>query len=194
MSAPSEPRGDDPEVAAAKRVLRREARARRQAAASPEATDAALNHLAGFLAAHEGRPLSAYLPIESEIDARPFMLRWPGPVGVPIVDGPRKPLRFALWNPDTATEGGPLGTQVPIDAEPMRPEVLIVPLLAFDAAGRRLGYGGGYYDRTLAGLRAEGPVVAVGLAYAAQEFPEVPHGPTDQPLDAIATEAGLYRF
>jgi len=74
------------------------------------------------------------------------------------------------------------------------PEVVIVPLVAFDASGYRLGYGGGFYDRTLELLRANGPVLAVGFAYAAQELPAVPVEPTDQPLDAILTERGLTKF
>ena len=65
-----------------------------------------------------------------------------------------------------------------------------MPLLAFDARGYRLGYGGGFYDRTLEGLRARGPVCAVGFAYGAQEVAQVPTEPTDQPLDLIVTEAG----
>ncbi len=74
----------------------------------------------------------------------------------------------------------------------MTPEVLLVPMLAFDRSGYRLGYGGGYYDRTLAALRAAGRVLAVGIAYAAQEVPSVPHGPRDERLDWIATDAGAW--
>ena len=69
-----------------------------------------------------------------------------------------------------------------------------MPLLAFDGQGTRLGYGGGYYDRTLAALRAAGAVRAIGIAYAGQEVPKVPHGPHDQRLDAVLTENGLTRF
>jgi 5-formyltetrahydrofolate cyclo-ligase len=74
------------------------------------------------------------------------------------------------------------------------PQILIVPLLAFDARGYRLGYGGGFYDRTLQGLRAAGPVTAIGFAYNAQEVAQVPTEPTDQPLDFIVTEAGIRAF
>ena len=69
-----------------------------------------------------------------------------------------------------------------------------MPLVAFDARGYRLGYGGGFYDRTLEGLRARGPVTAIGFAFAAQELEEVPVEPTDQPLDRIITEAGEIRL
>jgi 5-formyltetrahydrofolate cyclo-ligase len=77
---------------------------------------------------------------------------------------------------------------VPEAGEEIRPEVLIVPLVAFDRSGTRLGYGGGFYDRTLAMLRAQGPVHAVGFAYAAQEAPELPREGTDARLDAVVTE------
>jgi 5-formyltetrahydrofolate cyclo-ligase len=82
-----------------------------------------------------------------------------------------------------------MGTRQPgPEAEVLKPDVLLVPLLAFDRRGRRLGYGGGYYDRTLAALPG---AVALGIGYAAQELDEVPAGPEDAPLAAIATEAGL---
>ena len=73
------------------------------------------------------------------------------------------------------------------------PDLVIVPLLAFDANGWRLGQGAGYYDRTLASLRARGPVVAIGIAYAAQRFDAVPHGPYDQRMDWLLTERALAR-
>jgi len=90
-----------------------------------------------------------------------------------------------------ATERGHFGVHVPREGEPAEPEVLLVPLLAFDARGHRLGYGGGFYDRTIAALRARGEVHALGLAYAAQEIAAVSDGETDMRLDAIVTEAGI---
>jgi 5-formyltetrahydrofolate cyclo-ligase len=89
---------------------------------------------------------------------------------------------------------GPFGAKIPEAGADVIPEVLIVPLVAFDARGFRLGYGGGFYDRTLEGLRARGPVVAVGFAYGAQEAEALPLEPTDQRLDAIVTEAGVRVF
>lgn len=85
-------------------------------------------------------------------------------------------------------EPGTFGASVPADSDWMVPEVLIVPLLAFDRLGGRLGYGGGFYDRTLQMLRLSGPVVAIGYAFAAQEDEELPLEPTDEPLDMIVTE------
>jgi len=91
-------------------------------------------------------------------------------------------------------QAGPFGAKIPLVAEPVTPSVLIVPLLAFDRNGYRLGYGGGYYDRTLEILRANGPVLAVGFAYAAQQIDTVPTEATDQPLDAVVTEEFVITF
>jgi 5-formyltetrahydrofolate cyclo-ligase len=89
---------------------------------------------------------------------------------------------------------GPFGALIPEAGDDVVPEVLIVPLVAFDRAGNRLGYGGGFYDRTLEGLRAARPTFAIGFAYAAQEAEALPLEPTDQPLDAIVTEAETLLF
>jgi 5-formyltetrahydrofolate cyclo-ligase len=114
-------------------------------------------------------------------------------VAAPVVTGKGQPLAFREWEPGCRTERGGFGVRLPADGEALEPDLLLVPLLAFDAQGFRLGYGGGFYDRTLEALRAVRPVTAIGLAYAAQQLPHVPHGPRDQRLDAVATEAGLLR-
>jgi 5-formyltetrahydrofolate cyclo-ligase len=140
---------------------------------------------------------SAYCRIRSEIDPMPLMLALLEAgfrLCVPVIDGRDLPLRFREWTPATRLEPGLFGARVPTAGDWLEPELLIVPLLAFDAAGRRLGYGGGYYDRTLARLRGRpGMVRAVGIAYAAQEMQAVPADETDQRLDAIVTEAGVVR-
>jgi 5-formyltetrahydrofolate cyclo-ligase len=113
--------------------------------------------------------------------------------------------------PRVHMKGHPLWFHVPVAQEPWLqgafgipeprpdwprafPPLLLVPLLAFDSAGYRLGYGGGYYDRTLAQFRAERPVTAIGIAFAGQEIPSVPHDSSDEQLDMIVTEAGVRRF
>ncbi|TCO70889.1 5-formyltetrahydrofolate cyclo-ligase [Rhodovulum euryhalinum] len=170
--------------------MRAAALERRAAAHDPARGAAAVARLLDVLAPHMGRPVSGYMPMRSEIDPLAAMaaLVGHGPVGVPVIEARGAPLAFHRWTPGCAMRPGPFGAQVPDGGVPMLPEVLIVPLLAFDRTGARLGYGGGFYDRTLAMLRARGPVLAVGLAYAAQEVARVPVEPTDQLLDAIVTE------
>ena len=138
--------------------------------------------------------VAGYLPIRSEIDPRPAMLALIGlgyRVAVPVVEAPGQPLAFRAWSPGGTTEPGAFGVEVPVAAEPVEPDVLLVPMLAFDARGHRLGYGGGFYDRTIARLRARREVHALGFAYAAQEVDLVPDSETDMRLDAVVTEAGV---
>jgi len=150
--------------------------------------------LADFLAAHRGRALAGYMPMRTEIDPLPAMAAHDGPVGVPVIVGAGQPLRFREWSPGVAMVPGDFGALIPAEGAWVEPEVLIVPMVAFDARGYRLGYGGGFYDRTLEGLRAKRPTLAVGFAFAAQEVEEVPIEPTDQRLDAVVTEEGLRLF
>ncbi|MFM2391080.1 MAG: hypothetical protein RLZZ437_2635 [Pseudomonadota bacterium] len=150
--------------------------------------------LADVLAAYASQPLAGYMPMRTEIDPLPAMAAHPGPVGVPVIMAAATPLRFREWSPGCTMAEGAFKALIPVEGAWVTPRVLIVPLLAFDARGYRLGYGGGFYDRTLQDLRARGPVVAIGFAFAAQEMPEVPIDATDQPLDMIVTEAGVLRF
>jgi 5-formyltetrahydrofolate cyclo-ligase len=140
---------------------------------------------------------AGYRPIRSELDPTPLMLALLGAgcrLCVPVIEGRGLPLRFREWSPGARMMPGTFGTQVPAEGDWLEPDLLVVPCLAFDAAGRRLGYGGGFYDRTLARLRAGGgPVRAIGFGYAAQEVEAVPADEADQPLDAIVTEAGVIR-
>src|SRR5690606_38882686 len=131
--------------------------------------------------------------IRSEIDPTPAMARAAafGPVAVPVIDGPGQPLRFARWSPGCALVTGPFGAMIPATLNWMTPEIVIVPLVAFTRTGGRLGYGGGFYDRTLQELRAHAPILAIGFAFAAQEAADLPIEPTDQPLDLIVTETGV---
>ena len=151
---------------------------------------AAASVLAACLRDHAGKVLAGYIPMRTEVDPLPAMAAHAGPVCVPVVTGPGQPLRFRAWTPDCALVAGGFGTLVPAEGAWLDPQVLIVPLLCFDRRGFRLGYGGGFYDRTLQALRARQDVLAVGFAFAAQEVAEVPIEPTDQPLDAIVTEHG----
>jgi 5-formyltetrahydrofolate cyclo-ligase len=176
---------------------RRAALAARAAAhaAGPGAARLAAGHVLEVLGHLRGvDTVAGYLPIRNEIDPRPAMLALAGlgyRVAVPVVEGPGRPLGFRLWSAEASMAQGAFGIEEPVAGEAAEPDVLLVPLLAFDAAGHRLGYGGGFYDRTIAALRVGRGVHALGLAYAAQEVPAVPRGETDMRLDAVVTEAGV---
>ena len=182
-----------------KDALRAEARARRRAlqAAAPEAGALAAAHFPDdLLAALDSAALS--WPAKSEIDPRPLGARLAG-AGVrlclPAVAETQAPLVFRQWRESDALAPDVLGiTAPPPDAAVLRPDLVVVPLLGFDAEGGRLGQGGGYYDRTIAQLRLGGPVFILGLAYAGQEMARLPGETHDQPLDAVLTEAGFRLF
>ncbi len=167
---------------------------RKQAHAADGGAGSAL--LSEVLAGHRGVPLSGYVPIRTEIDPLPAMAEAAahGPVGVPVIQGRGLPLRFSRWEPDMVLRDGPFGAQVPEVDDFLEPEILIVPLVAFDTGGGRLGYGGGFYDRTLELLRSRPPPMAIGFAYDAQETAAVPIEPTDQPLDMLITESRVLTF
>lgn len=139
-----------------------------------------------------GAVVAGFWPMGHEIDIRPLLhaLHERGhPIALPVTPKRGNPLHFRRWRPGDDLARGPMGTrQPPETADPLTPSFLLVPLLAFDRRGNRLGYGAGYYDRTLATLPG---AVALGVAHAAQELDEVPAGPDDARLHAIATEAGL---
>lgn len=115
------------------------------------------------------------------------MALWP----CPVIRGAGLPLVFSQWTPGCAMTEGPFGAQVPAIEELLEPEIVIVPLVAFTRAGGRLGYGGGFYDRTLEGLRGRRATLAIGFAYGAQEMASLPLEPTDQPLDMIVTDTDI---
>jgi 5-formyltetrahydrofolate cyclo-ligase len=150
--------------------------------------------LTTFLAPHYGKVIAGYMPIKSEIDPLPAMhaLSSHGPVAVPIVKAKATPLQFDTWTPETDMVPGAFGASVPRVSIPIVPNVLIVPLVAFNRAGHRLGYGGGFYDRTLAKLRETRDVFAVGFAYDGQEMSDFPVSRYDIPLDAIVTEGEVF--
>jgi 5-formyltetrahydrofolate cyclo-ligase len=160
------------------------------------AVEAATAHLLGVIGAPQGRVISGYVPIRTEIDPTPAMtaLHAAGArIGVPIIARKGRPLDFREWRPGCAMAEGPFGARIPETGDWLTPDTLIVPLVGFDAACNRLGYGGGYYDRTLARLARGGPIRAIGLAFAAQELPPLPIEPTDVALDCIVTEDGVRR-
>ncbi|MBS7811777.1 5-formyltetrahydrofolate cyclo-ligase [Roseococcus pinisoli] len=140
-----------------------------------------------------GTRIGGFWPMGEEIDTRPLLeaLHARGHViALPVTPPRGQPLFFRPWAPGMAMASGVFGTQHPAAGAGVVPDWLIVPLLAFDRRCARLGYGGGYYDRTLALFPQ---AVAIGVAYAAQEIPEVPLEPHDVLLNAVATERELIR-
>jgi 5-formyltetrahydrofolate cyclo-ligase len=183
----------------AKATLRRDAAVRRDAAhvaVGAAAGEALVRYGLGRLAALRPRTVSGFWSIRSEIDVRPLMQALAAATGadlaMPVVVARGQPLLFRRWQAGMDLVSGPFGTAHPAESEPaLVPDLVLVPLLAFDRRRHRLGYGAGFYDRTLAGLRAAGPVTAVGIAYAAQEVGTVPVGDHDERLDLVLTERGF---
>ncbi|MCA2978980.1 MAG: 5-formyltetrahydrofolate cyclo-ligase [Myxococcaceae bacterium] len=177
----------------AKRALRAAQKARRAGLfeAHPEAATALLQHLPPGL---RPRVVSGTTPMGSELDPRPLMRHLAArgaQLALPRTPPRGQPLTFHVWTEETRFAPGRFGLDEPAaDTPALVPDLVLVPLLAFDGAGRRLGSGGGYYDATLRALRAAGPVFALGVAFSGQQVDAVPCEAFDEPLDAVLTEAG----
>jgi 5-formyltetrahydrofolate cyclo-ligase len=139
-----------------------------------------------------GTIVAGYSPIRSEIDPVPLMrtLAAQGAqLALPVIAGRDLPLKFRAWSTGEKLQRGPLGIPEPlVDAAEIVPDILLVPLAAFDRSGHRIGYGAGHYDRTLAQLRAVKKITALGVAFAAQEIPVVAASAHDARLDLVLTE------
>lgn len=142
--------------------------------------------------------IGAYLPIGSELDTVPLMAALAAAghdLCLPVCLEKDAAVIFRRYQIGDALAADSMGIEAPLaDAVSVRPTLVLLPLLGFDCAGMRLGRGGGYYDRTLAGLRADGPVTACGMAYAMQMVDKCPSAPHDQALDMVMTEQGVTRF
>lgn len=136
--------------------------------------------------------IAGYWPIGAEADVRPLLHRlheMDVKCSLPVVMDTGRVLQFREWRPGDQLSDGPLGTRQPGDDRPeSRPGILLVPGLAFDGNGWRLGQGGGYYDRTIADLGGRSGIFTIGVAYSCQLIEDVPHGPGDMPMNAILTE------
>ncbi|MDR6952166.1 5-formyltetrahydrofolate cyclo-ligase [Ancylobacter sp. 3268] len=194
MTVPS-PHLDKPSLRAAALARRAGLDSLGRAAASARAAA----HALGWLGPVEGEVVALFASIGSEIDTAPLAagLRAGGArLALPVVVDPKAPLVFRLWSAEEplVEVPGPGRLVIPVPPETalvVVPDVLVVPLAAFDPSGHRLGYGGGYYDRTLAALRRAKRVEALGYAFAVQELPCLPAEPHDERLDAVVTDAGI---
>ncbi|HEX7789110.1 MAG TPA: 5-formyltetrahydrofolate cyclo-ligase [Afipia sp.] len=142
-----------------------------------------------------GAIVAGYSPINSELDPFPLMQALAGKgavLALPVVIAREHALVFRVWEPQEGLVRGPFGIFQPSsDADEVDPDIVLVPLAAFDRAGHRIGYGRGYYDRTLQDLRAMKKITVIGVAFAVQEIETVPRLPHDEQLDCVLTERGL---
>tara|TARA_R110000850_G_scaffold32307_3_gene88927 strand:+ start:3422 stop:3991 length:570 start_codon:yes stop_codon:yes gene_type:complete len=182
--------GDDASLTAQKAQLRKECLAARDGV-GPLRRAMAGTRLYARLMGLRGRTIAGYLPIGSEANPTHAMrvLARDNRICVPVVTARGAPLRFREWWPDCPLEKGAFGVPVPTEGGWRVPDVLILPMVGFDAGGGRLGYGGGYYDRTLAGM---GDALAIGFALEAQRVEAIPQERTDITLPYIITDAGVF--
>lgn len=171
-------------------------RARVAAQAGPAAAAAIARRVAQHLSVARDAVVAGYWPLEGELDPRPTMARLAERghmLALPRMQGRLRPLSFHRWSDDELVEGA-FRVMEPAESAPVVwPDVVLVPLVAFDRSGHRLGYGAGFYDRTLAGLRdTQETLLTIGLAFAVQEVADVPAEPFDQPLDAVVTENAVH--
>jgi 5-formyltetrahydrofolate cyclo-ligase len=167
--------------------------------AATNAPDAAVELLRGWSQIGLTSGIVAiYLPIQSEIDPGPLAdaLEDSGfQLALPCIKRAAHPLEFRYYSPGDKLRGGPYNTKEPLrSAKFVDPDIILLPMLAFSRTGYRLGYGGGFYDRSLAALRVKKQIFACGLAYAAQEVPLVPTDEYDQKLDGVLSEREFRKF
>jgi 5-formyltetrahydrofolate cyclo-ligase len=176
------------------RTAARRARAAAFAYHGSAATEQLAAHGLGFAGIATTAIISGFSAIAEEISPLPLLMRLAREghaLCLPVLPGKGLPLSFRSWSPGDATQAAVWGIQEPLPAAAvLEPDVLLIPLLAFDARGNRLGYGGGFYDRTIARLRAMKPIVTIGIAFDEQRVDSVPHTAYDQRLEWILTPTG----
>ena len=186
---------DWPEVKAWRKALRVDLVARRMAThptTRREWSAGIEHHLEAAITARDAQVIGFYWPIKAEFDARPLMTRLVVAgrrTALPVVLAPKRPMEFRLWTPATPMESGVWDIPVPRPRDLVAPDLVLAPVVGFDDACYRLGYGGGYFDVTLASLTPR--PFAIGVGFAFQHLETVHPQPHDIPMDAIATEAEL---
>jgi len=179
-----------------KKLLRRQLQAERQSLVDRHQRSVHLQEvLRVWLVSRPERTIGAYWPIKGEFDALPALYRWSEAegvrrIGLPVIDRQTKQLNFHVWYPGCPMEEDAFGIPKPKDTEAFMPQLLLVPCVGFGPGGLRLGYGGGFYDRTLGALTPK--PVTVGVGYAHGFLPWLEAEPHDVPLDAILTEDGVH--
>ena len=185
------------DIAKQKQASRKAAMAVRKTAhdTASGAGDAAAVHLLKWLKSKPSvRVISGYMPIHSELDILPAMHQLHAlgyQICVPVIIAKATPLKFREWNPEVSMLRGEFGALIPESGAWLLPDLLLCPLLAYDSFGQRMGYGGGFYDRSIAELKAQKKVEALGYAYSAQRVSQLPSEPTDMPLDGVVIELGI---
>ena len=200
-AASSRPGQGKTDIDQRKEELRRECKMRRAEAhdrLGASGGDAIAERFAASISLAPQSIVAGYASIRDEPDVLPLLTRLVTQghcCALPAVVSRAAPLEFRRWRPGEALEAAEFGVPTPAPgADVMNPDVLLVPLVGFDRRGRRIGYGGGFYDRTLEALRGRRAVVTVGIAFSDQEVDEVPAGDHDQPLDWVITEREAMRF
>ena len=188
----------NPSLETQKKALRAAALAQRDALSGEHRTAAAQAIAARGLPSGISSQsiIAGYSPVRSEIDPTPLMqilAAQGGRLALPVVTARDQPLIFRAWNIHDSLQLGAFGILEPLpDADEVIPEIVLVPLAAFDRSGHRIGYGGGYYDRSLARLRAKGEITAIGLGFSVQEIAAISAMPHDVALDYVLTETQLF--
>ena len=178
-----------------KKTLRRQLQAERQSLIDRHQRSVHLQEvLRVWLLARTETTVGAYWPIKGEFDALPALYRWTEAhpkrrIGLPVMNRETRQLRFHVWYPGCPMEEDAFGIPKPKDTEAFDPQLLLVPCVGFGPRGLRLGYGGGFYDRTLASL--EPRPFTVGLGFTNGFLPELEPEPHDVPLDAILNDNGV---
>lgn len=178
-----------------KKVLRRQLQAERQGLIDRHQRAMQLQEVFRvWLVSRPEQSIGAYWPIKGEFDALPALFRWSESdsgrrIGLPVIDKTTKQLRFHVWYPGCEMEDDAFGIPKPKDTAEFQPAMLLVPCVGYGPKGLRLGYGGGFYDRSLASLQPR--PFTVGLAYANGHVPWLQAEPHDVPLDAILNEDGV---
>ena len=193
--------GTNGDLDAAKLACRKQAALQRAklANALPGAAIMLAGHAAHLTGRYGSGVYAGYMPIHSELSPLLLLENLVGlgcDLALPITPRAGQPLRFHRWEIDGLLNDGPYGTkQPPADNDKCDPDVILAPLLAFDEDGWRLGYGGGFYDRTIASFRGCGQrVKLIGIAYEEQKMDKIPVGSFDMPLDAVLSPAGISEF